>query len=66
MENDHQERLTITVSEAADLLGVSRVSAYEAIQRGEIPYIRIGRRILVPKKALERLLDSCDEITPKS
>jgi excisionase family DNA binding protein len=50
------ERLTLTVEEAARLLGISRAFAYEAVNAGSIPSIRIGRRILVPKAALERLL----------
>jgi excisionase family DNA binding protein len=49
-------RLTLTVEEAAKALGISRAFAYEAVQRGEIPHIRIGRRILVPKAQLDRLL----------
>lgn len=52
-------RLTVTVDAAADALGVSRVSLYNAINRGEFkPVIRIGRRILIPKAALEKLLAS--------
>jgi excisionase family DNA binding protein len=50
------ERKTITVTEAAKLLGIGKNQAYEAARRGEIPVIRIGRRILVPVAALERLL----------
>ena len=53
-------RSTLTVEEAAEMLGLSRAFAYEAVSRGEIPSIRIGRRILVPKVALERLLNSAD------
>jgi excisionase family DNA binding protein len=49
--------LTLTVEEAAAALGISR-AAYEDARRGEIPNIRIGRRILVPRSALQRLLDS--------
>ena len=56
-----QRRSTLTVEEAAEMLGLSRAFAYEAVSRGEIPSIRIGRRILVPKVALERLLNSADE-----
>lgn len=51
-----EKRLVFTVEEAAQLLGISRSFAYEAVQRGEIPSMRIGRRILVSKVALERLL----------
>lgn len=45
-----------TIDEAAATLGISRAFAYEAVRRGEIPSIRIGRRILVPFAALNRLL----------
>jgi excisionase family DNA binding protein len=51
-----EDRLTLTVEEAATLLGISRAFAYEAVNRGEIPSIRIGRRILVPKAALQRFI----------
>ena len=51
-------RLTYTVPEAAELLGVGRSAAYEAARSGQIPTIRIGKRILVPRAALDRLLDS--------
>ena len=52
-----EDRLVFTVDEAAQLLGISRSFAYEAVQRGEIPSMRIGRRILVPKAALLRFLE---------
>jgi excisionase family DNA binding protein len=52
-----QERLTLTVEEAAAVLGISRAFAYEAVRRGEVPSIKIGRRVLVPRAALERMLD---------
>jgi excisionase family DNA binding protein len=52
----HIEQKTVTVTEAARALGVSRNHAYEAAKRGEIPTIRIGKRILVPVAALERML----------
>jgi excisionase family DNA binding protein len=44
--------------EGAQLLGIARSCAYEAVQRGELPSMRIGRRILVPKAALARLQES--------
>ncbi len=58
---DNVTRLAITVSEAACRLGIGRNSAYEAVRRGEIPTIRIGKRILVPVSALERLLDGSSD-----
>jgi excisionase family DNA binding protein len=52
------DRLTCSVEEAALLLGISRNSAYEAARKGEIPTIRLGRRILIPVSRLEDLLAS--------
>ena len=49
-------RPVMTVREAAEVLGIGLNSAYEAIGRGEIPHIRIGRSIRVPRTALEQLL----------
>jgi excisionase family DNA binding protein len=51
------DRLTWTITEAAQLLGISRATAYEAAHRGELPVRLIGRRMLVPRTALLRLLD---------
>ena len=48
--------MTYTVEEAARLLGVSRGVGYEAARRGELPTIKLGRRLLVPKAVLERML----------
>jgi excisionase family DNA binding protein len=50
------ERRTLTITEASEALGVSRNKAYEAARSGEIPTIRIGKRLLVPVVALERML----------
>ena len=49
-------RVTMTIPEAAAKLGVARNQGYEAAKRGEIPTIRIGRRVLVPLVAFARLL----------
>ena len=38
------------------MLGIGRNAAYAAAQRGEIPTIKIGRRLLVPRAALDKLL----------
>ncbi len=56
MSADSRERLTLNVPEVARLLGLSRGSAYQAIATGEIPHVKVGRRILIPRIALERLL----------
>ena len=55
MSNDR--RLSLTVMEAAEVLGISRTLAYELVARGELPSLRMGRRIVVPRRALESLLE---------
>jgi excisionase family DNA binding protein len=50
------EPLTYSVREAAQLLGLSRNSVYQACLKGEIPSVRIGRRILIPKAKLRQQL----------
>jgi excisionase family DNA binding protein len=47
---------TFTVTEAAEILRISRNSAYEAVNNKELPTIRFGRRFVIPRIALERLL----------
>jgi excisionase family DNA binding protein len=54
-------RATYGVQEAAKILGIGRNAAYEAARRGEIPTIRIGGRILVPKAALESMLEKAGQ-----
>lgn len=56
MKNATRERATLTVEEAALVLGIGRSAAYQAVARGEIPSVRVGRRILVPTASLDRLL----------
>lgn len=46
------DRATISVEDAARLLGIGRTAAYEAARRGELPTRRLGRRVLVPVPAL--------------
>jgi excisionase family DNA binding protein len=48
--------LTITVEQAGQLLGISRGLAYELVRRGEIPAIRLGRRLVVPVDAIDAML----------
>ena len=47
---------TLTVEETGKLLGISRGLAFKAANSGEIPTIRIGRRLLVPGEQLRRML----------
>ncbi|WP_160006489.1 helix-turn-helix domain-containing protein [Nocardioides sp. AX2bis] len=57
-------RLSVSIPEAALLLGLSRNSAYAAAERGDLPTIRLGRRILVPVGPLQALVAAAS--TPTS
>ncbi len=52
------QKRTYSVEEAAKILGIGRSAAYQAVRTGEIPAIRIGKRLLVPVQALEQLLST--------
>jgi excisionase family DNA binding protein len=55
-EQPRRQRETLSVVEAAEILGISRSSAFHAASKGELPVIRIGKRLLIPRAALERML----------
>ena len=57
MEDFRMNCLTYTVTEAAALLGISRTTAYECVRRGEIPSLTLGRRVVISRVVLERMLD---------
>jgi excisionase family DNA binding protein len=44
--------LFLEVEEAAKFIGIGRSTAYDAVRRGEIPVVRFGRRLRVPRGAL--------------
>lgn len=54
------ERATITVEEAAQIIGIGRNQAYNAAATGQLPTLRIGRRILVPTAKLFDMLGGQD------
>jgi len=57
--------LVYTVEQAGQLLGLSRPTAYLAVKRGDLPVIRIGRRLLVPRAPLEKMLAAVKPGKPK-
>jgi excisionase family DNA binding protein len=54
------ERLAIAVEEAAHLLGISRSLAYKPSARVELPTVRLGRRLVVPKRALFAMIENVE------
>lgn len=55
-EVTHAARATYSIEEGRAILGVGRNLAYEMAHTGVIPTIRLGRRMLIPRAALEALL----------
>ena len=50
------EPATMNIRAAARVLGIGRQTAYELARQGKIPVLRLGKRLVVPKAALERML----------
>lgn len=68
MDTD-QHRETLSVVEAGRRLGIGRGAAYRAARRGDLPVVRIGNRLLVPRRVLDRLLGvepSCEPLTSEA
>jgi excisionase family DNA binding protein len=59
MNDDDIQPLTLTVEQAAKLLGIGRSTAYELVHTGDIPSLRLGRRIVVPVNRLAQMI-GCD------
>ncbi len=53
---EQTKSLTVTVSEAAVALGISRSTAYECVRTGQLRAVRLGRRLVVPRDAITELL----------
>ena len=56
--------LTVSVTEAARVLGISRAFGYAFVARGELPSLRLGRRVVVPRRALEQLIEKTSRPLP--
>ena len=52
-----EKRLCITVPEAAEMLGISKNFAYELRRQKKLPYVQFGKRYLIPRVALEKMLE---------
>lgn len=55
------EKLTLSIREAAEMLGVPVNTMYTHAQAGRIPTLRLGKRILIPRVALERMVQAACE-----
>lgn len=61
LEDFNKLPITMSVDEAAEVLGLSRTSAYQAVKAGEIPSLKFGSRIRIPTARLAVLLGVVSE-----
>ncbi len=66
MVTEKKERLVYSVYDLVDLLGLSISSVYKGINDNEIPHIKVGSRILIPKKMLDEWLSKRDNHSNKA
>lgn len=59
LDDAGMEKLVLTVQEAAEALGVSGDLVYELTARGELPCLRLGRRRVIPRRAIDLLIEQC-------
>ncbi len=65
VERAKPQRLTYSVDEVAEVLGISRSKTYELVARGEIPALQLsGRRKLIARKTVEQLVSISDAAQP--
>ena len=57
------EKKTMTITEAAKVLGIGRNNAYAAARNGDIPTIKIGKRILVLTAPLKKMLGEAAQMS---
>jgi excisionase family DNA binding protein len=56
-QNTSEARIVYTVKEVMALLGMSMNGVYNAVTAGEIPAVKIGKKIVIPKARLNALLN---------
>lgn len=55
-------KISLSITEAAKAIGVSRTSIYELINAGKIKSIKIGARRLIPVKNIHEFIEACEHI----
>ena len=62
VERTRPVQRTMSVTQAAEVLGISRTTAYECVRTGDLPALRLGGRIVVPTQAIDDLLERASAI----
>ncbi len=58
---DMDKKSCVKVKAAAAMLGLSRNFTYDLVKQGKLPMIKFGKRMLIPRAALEKMLEGSDE-----
>ncbi len=58
------ETIVLTAAELSSMLGIDRKTLYAAASRGEVPCVRIGRRVLFPRETIEKWLTASSTTPP--
>jgi excisionase family DNA binding protein len=56
------EKLALTIEEVAQILSISKSLAYDAVRQGVIPSLRIGKRYVVSRKYIEKMVDETGRV----
>lgn len=62
VERTEPAQRTMSVTQAAEVLGISRTTAYECVRTGDLPALRLGGRIVIPTQAIDDLLERASAI----
>ncbi len=63
MSDSSTKTRLISVNQAADRLGVVPLTVYRAMKRGELPWVKLGSRKLVPEAYIDQLIASATSAT---
>ncbi len=61
LKADMDKKLCVKVKEATAILGLPRNITHDLIKQGKLPMIKFGKRLLIPRAALEKMLEGGDE-----
>ena len=51
-QSSPENKVTLTVSEAAELIGISKPSMYEVVRTGKVRSVKVGKKILISRQSL--------------
>jgi excisionase family DNA binding protein len=63
-DDEIHPRATLTVAQAAQMIGCGEKAVREGIKSGNIPHLKFGRKILIPRVALQKWIDSAGGTFP--